>query len=689
MTAASAAVDDLPKLEKYELIEEIGHGGMATVYRARDLRLGREVAVKIIHRHLRDNREVATRFLAEARAAAKLKHKGIVEVYDVSDEAERERYLVVELVPGQTLRQLLVAHRDMPAEIGAMIVVELCDAIEHAHASGIIHRDIKPENVLVGLPSVVVVPCDAAPPERDPNDDPTKSGPVMSRESLASDRGVSRPPTSSSRTPKSGRNESVVLKITDFGIAKILDAHGVTSTGQVLGSPAHMAPEQIEAGEVDARTDVFALGVILYECLVGHLPFDGKNPAQVLRRVLDGKYARADTERATIGGRFSEIIDRALALDPKDRPETPTALAALLIQELDELGLTERGKELAAYFAGPEAYAAKLQTRLVSVLIGRGEAARRSKRMAMAACDFNRAHALAPDDVLILKRMTQLSSATRQSRLFRGGVTRKLAIVGVGSLFLGGMAYGGVRLIRDAQETPLEATPEVSQTAPAVEVARPPRPPIVVATPTIKRTESPADSTSVSASASTSISASTEVATNGAVRSGHPLESPSAGASGSAAPDGTREVIFQIKPRTASLAVDGSPVTPGQPIPLTLGEHSIMITAQAGDTSSDPWASPQKFLVKAPKEGESSTLWVRRSLKWRPVTLTLVGAPADGEAHCGVQLKPNTPVTVQLLDPDKSYWSTTCKFMQDGRSTTGAPFDVAAGTSKNIGWIAP
>ncbi len=97
----------------------------------------------------------------------------------------------------------------------------------------------------------------------------------------------------------------VVIKITDFGIAKILDAQGVTSTGQVLGSPAHMAPEQIEGGEVDARTDVFALGVLMYECLVGHLPFEGKNPAQVLRRVLEGSFAPADRERPSVGGRWA------------------------------------------------------------------------------------------------------------------------------------------------------------------------------------------------------------------------------------------------------------------------------------------------------------------------------------------------------------------------------------------------
>jgi serine/threonine-protein kinase len=118
----------------------------------------------------------------------------------------------------------------------------------------------------------------------------------------------------------------VVIKITDFGIAKVLDQQGVTSTGQVLGSPAHMAPEQIEGGDVDARTDVFALGVLMYEALVGHLPFEGKNPAQVLRKVLEGAYPPADRERPTTGGRWSRILDGALARDAAQRTKSPAAL---------------------------------------------------------------------------------------------------------------------------------------------------------------------------------------------------------------------------------------------------------------------------------------------------------------------------------------------------------------------------
>src|SRR3984957_558765 len=248
MEASVAARNRLPALAKYEVLEEIGHGGMATVYRAHDPRLGRDVAAKVIHPHLRDSAEAKHRFHVEAKAVAKLRHPNIVEVYDVSSEGEPEQYLVVELVRGSTLRKVL-ERGAIPPEVAAALGVELLSALAHAHSAGVVHRDIKPENVMIEH---------RAP--REPSD------------------GASAQP-----------GDRVPVKLTDFGIAKLLDAQGVTSTGQVLGSPAHMAPEQIEGGEVDARADVFGMGVLLYECMVGHLPFEGNNPAQVLRRVLDGQ----------------------------------------------------------------------------------------------------------------------------------------------------------------------------------------------------------------------------------------------------------------------------------------------------------------------------------------------------------------------------------------------------------------
>src|SRR6188508_826552 len=126
-----SALLKVPDLAKYELLEEIGHGGMATVFRARDRRLGREVAIKIIHRHLRDNPEVAERFAREATAVAKLRHPGIVEVYDVSDPDEPERYLVVELVRGVTLRDRL-REGPLPPEVAAAVAIEVGAALEHA-----------------------------------------------------------------------------------------------------------------------------------------------------------------------------------------------------------------------------------------------------------------------------------------------------------------------------------------------------------------------------------------------------------------------------------------------------------------------------------------------------------------------------------------------------------------------------
>ncbi|HEX7669873.1 MAG TPA: serine/threonine-protein kinase, partial [Polyangiaceae bacterium] len=164
------ALERAPVLPKYELLERIGVGGMATVYRARDRRLGREVAVKLIHTHLRENPEVAARFVSEARTVARLRHPNIVEVFDISDEDEPERYLVVQLVRGTTLRALVARHKSLPPELAAAIGLEIASALSHAHEEGIVHRDVKPENVLVDLSSTASGPSgernEGGPPSR-------------------------------------------------------------------------------------------------------------------------------------------------------------------------------------------------------------------------------------------------------------------------------------------------------------------------------------------------------------------------------------------------------------------------------------------------------------------------------------------------------------------------------------------
>ncbi len=159
----------------------------------------------------------------------------------------------------------------------------------------------------------------------------------------------------SARTSRAAQRVSV--RLTDFGIAKLLDVQGVTSTGQVLGSPAHMAPEQIEGGEVDARSDVFGVGVLLYECMVGHLPFDGANPAQVLRRVLDGVYPEAYREHPIVGSSWSKILDRALSPGPRPTASPDAnAMRDAVAAELQRLDVAAPERDLEAWIDDPATF---------------------------------------------------------------------------------------------------------------------------------------------------------------------------------------------------------------------------------------------------------------------------------------------------------------------------------------------
>jgi serine/threonine protein kinase len=413
----------MPQLAKYELLEELGHGGMATVYRALDRRLGREVAVKVIHPHLRDSREAVSRFYAEAKAVAKLRHPNIVDVYDVSEPDEPDQYLVVGLVRGTTLRKLLQERGAMPPEIAAALGLELLAAIAHANANGVVHRDVKPENVLVERGSTAT------------------------------------PAPASDERPHEGHTAGVAVKLTDFGIAKLLDVQGVTSTGQVLGSPAHMAPEQIEGGEVDARSDVFGVGVLLYECMVGHLPFDGNNPAQVLRRVLDGEYREAQRERPVVGARWSQILDRALAHAPADRYPDATAMRDALSAELQRLDLGAPERSLEGWIEDPVAYDEANDRKLVDRLCALANEARRRGDVLAAAADYNRALAQAPDDPNLLRIVAGMNRAERRSRALRKG-----AWVAAAALLVGGLAALAPVAVRSLRAS-LRGVPLVSMEA--------------------------------------------------------------------------------------------------------------------------------------------------------------------------------------------------------------------------------
>jgi serine/threonine protein kinase len=438
VASAGSRAGRVPVLAKYDVLEELGHGGMATVYRAHDKRLLRDVAIKVLHPHLRESSEIAHRFSVEAKAVAKLRHPNIVEVFDVSSEEDHEQYLVVELVRGPTLRKILQERGALPPEIGAAIVMELLSGIAHAHASGVVHRDVKPENVLVEHRTGTPSRADGLTPTPLPT-----SGPSSVPRSGASDEG-----------------DRIAVKLTDFGIAKLLDAQGVTSTGQVLGSPAHMAPEQIEGGDVDGRADVFGIGVLMYECLVGHLPFLGNNPAQVLRRVLDGVYASAERERPSVGKVWSQILDRALARKAEARFHDAGAMREAIALELARLGMGTPKKEIEAWLDDPAGWTAEHEKRLIDRLCRLGAAARKEGNAVAAAADYNRALAYSPNDPSLLKVVASMQASEARARLVRR----------IGPLVLGAIVLGsGAYFIAKALKTPANpiALGTTTTTAPA------------------------------------------------------------------------------------------------------------------------------------------------------------------------------------------------------------------------------
>jgi eukaryotic-like serine/threonine-protein kinase len=537
MDAASAAQRGrFPQLAKYELLEELGHGGMATVYRARDRRLGREVAVKVIHPHLRDSREVVSRFNAEARAVAKLRHPNIVEVFDVSDPDEPEQYLVAELLGGTTLRKLLQKQKAMPPEVAGAVAIELLGALAHAHAKGVVHRDVKPENVLI-----------------------------------------------EHRRGNSNSGDDVLVKLTDFGIAKLLDAQGVTSTGQVLGSPAHMAPEQIEGGEVDARADVFGLGVLLYECMVGHLPFEGSNPAQVLRRVLDGRYPDAQRERPLVGSRWSALLDRALAHAAEDRFADANAMSKAIATELDRLGVSAPAHELAAWFDDPRSFEETHAKRMIEKLCALGNEERKRGGVLLAAGDYNRALAHAPDDPQLLRIVTAMNRVEARARLVRRAGLALLLMLGLG---VGAFAIG--RQVRGHTAPSISPAPSG---ATAVDV--PPRMAVPVFPPRVSESSAP------SATAPPRLAAVPAVAHE-------------------AAPKVTeRTMTLDLQPTMGvKLSIDGEPphsVSTGWTLPLDTKAHSFSFDCEV--------CTPVQRSVAAGDKDETLTV----SVPIKPATLNVRG----------------------------------------------------------------
>ncbi len=306
-------------LDKYRIIEKVGEGGMASVYRGEHLTLGREVAVKILHPHLSDKPRNRQRFTREARAIENLRHDNILRIEDYSGEDAKDCYIVTEFVDGYTLQKLHVELGAIPSEVVAIIGMHLADALQYAHDQGIIHRDLKPENVMI---------------QRDGT-----------------------------------------IKLMDFGIARFLDEMHLTMTGALVGSPAYMSPEQAMEKVLDSRSDLFSLGTLLFHLVTGQLPFAGNNPSIVLRNIIEGNRPSVSDVAPEVAAPLAELIHGLLQIDPDDRPRSAAEVRARLAQTTAEADIDPEDPRwsLQAWVIDPVGYRERLDEWLDQVLLAKGK----------------------------------------------------------------------------------------------------------------------------------------------------------------------------------------------------------------------------------------------------------------------------------------------------------------------------
>lgn len=258
---------------RYQITDKIGSGGMADVYRADDILLDRIVAVKVLHQEYSKDIEFINRFRREAQAAAKLTHPNIVNIYDVGCDNETY-YIVMEYIPGETLKEYISRQGKISNDSAVRIAIEICEALEQAHANGIVHCDIKPHNILI-----------------------TKSGRV---------------------------------KVTDFGIARATNTLSLINKESVLGSVHYFSPEQASGDIVTAQTDIYSLGIVLYEMLTGKVPFEGDSAVSIALKHMQDDIPRASRYNSTITPILEDCIMKSLQKEPRKRFSTISEMIAEL-----------------------------------------------------------------------------------------------------------------------------------------------------------------------------------------------------------------------------------------------------------------------------------------------------------------------------------------------------------------------
>lgn len=380
---------------RYQLEQELGRGGMATVFLATDLRLARRVAVKVMHPGGDARR--TERFRREAALVASLKHPYVLEIHDFGEDSARGPFLVCEWVQGESLRELSQRLAPVPPESAAVLGWTLAQALGEAHTRGIVHRDVKPENVLVA-----------------------RGGP---------------------------------LKLADFGIAALADQERLTSTGAITGSLPYMAPERIDTGAFSPASDVYAVGVMLFELCTGTTPHGGKGAAHLAASVLTKDVPPLSELIPGTPEPLSALVSRCLARDPRDRPAHGGELAPLLEEVVSRIA-GPPAEESRAFFQDPQGYSARRREARFQHLLSEARALLEKGQGAKAAKVLNGALALRPDSPEVAALLRHRPNARRKKGVAVGSALAASLVV------TGALAWAATRWLANPPEPQPLAQPE-------------------------------------------------------------------------------------------------------------------------------------------------------------------------------------------------------------------------------------
>jgi serine/threonine protein kinase len=301
------------RLDRYQIDKMAANSGMGTVYRAHDLETGQTVAIKVPHPEIESDPVLFERFLREEEIGKRLNHPGVMKVYDNPDRSRP--YMAMEWLDGRLLRQILNEEKKLPAERAVKLAIRICEALEHIHSNGVVHRDLKPENIMV---------------DADDN-----------------------------------------IHLIDFGIAANAGARRLTFAGfsKNMGTPDYISPEQVRGKRGETRSDIYALGVMLYEMLTGQVPFSGPNALAVMNNRLINDPKPPRLLEPAITPKLQEIVFRAMEREPQNRYHSAREFAHDLTHQ-DEVGVSRDTGDLSKLNKSPEARRILLYAMLAMVPIG-------------------------------------------------------------------------------------------------------------------------------------------------------------------------------------------------------------------------------------------------------------------------------------------------------------------------------